>query len=577
MQKKLTYLLFFVCFSVSQAQVCPELIGPLDGETEVSVTSAISWRKTGGQIFLISLGTTPGGTDIIDRKTSGTQATFTPPLGLPEKTRVYVSLQVIDGNFGSFDCEIGSFVTEDVTDTPSCTTLRDPLNKAVFVREEVNIVWNYAPLATGYRITLGTSPDRNDIVENLNVGNQLFYDPPSDLPLNAIVYARIVPYNENGVSIALCPEESFAIRMVTSNLDCTKLTYPKDGDVDIPKSLALEWEPISGATGYKISIGLSPFPVDIFYSAFIDTNSTTVLDLESTHKYWVRIVPYNDAGEAVGCTLESFTTIVDCGPFTDDLTGEIVILKPKITLPSEISICDSQLPYTLNAVDRADGYRWFKIESDGTTNLISETNEAQIDEDGTYLFEAYDRVALFESVIECSNAMEITVVLQEGPTIISATATVQSENLTIVVNIEGPGQYEYSLDGVEGPYQDSNVFEDLPAQSYTAYVRDRDGCGISKRLVQEEFSTDGFPKFFTPNGDGINDFWQFKLVSETRKKELGPITIYNRYGILLLQIEPQSKGWDGTLNGRPLPASDYWFSVFIEEGKQFKGHFALMR
>ncbi|WP_396191792.1 T9SS type B sorting domain-containing protein [Flavobacterium sp.] len=41
-----------------------------------------------------------------------------------------------------------------------------------------------------------------------------------------------------------------------------------------------------------------------------------------------------------------------------------------------------------------------------------------------------------------------------------------------------------------------------------------------------------------------------------------------------------SEGWDGTFNGQPLPATDYWFTVdFMEQGtsRQFKAHFALKR
>ena len=40
-------------------------------------------------------------------------------------------------------------------------------------------------------------------------------------------------------------------------------------------------------------------------------------------------------------------------------------------------------------------------------------------------------------------------------------------------------------------------------------------------------------------------------------------------------------GWDGMLNGRPLPASDYWFSVELKDKKGEvrikKGHFSLVR
>ncbi|MFY0483764.1 T9SS type B sorting domain-containing protein [Flavobacterium sp. PLA-1-15] len=39
-------------------------------------------------------------------------------------------------------------------------------------------------------------------------------------------------------------------------------------------------------------------------------------------------------------------------------------------------------------------------------------------------------------------------------------------------------------------------------------------------------------------------------------------------------------GWDGTYNGQPLPATDYWFTLdYEEEGirKEFKAHFSLKR
>lgn len=578
MKRVLLHILLFVSLGFAQAQICPQLIGPFDDEENVAVTTEIKWENlTGQSIFLISLGTTPGGTEIIDKKTSGTFANFTPPKGLPERTRIYVSLTVIAEDLMSFDCEIGSFTTEDVILPPSCTTLRDPLNNAIFVREEVNIVWNYAPLATGYRITLGTSSGGSDIIEDFNVGNALFYDPVNDLPLNSKVYVKIVPYNENGQPTVICDEESFATRTVSNSLECTSLSYPVDGAIEIPKSIALQWNPVNGADGYKVSLSISPFPIDVFYTAYIEDTKTEVLELESTHKYYVTIVPYNDAGEASGCTNESFTTVVDCGPFTDDLTGEIVILNPITTLQDQIALCNNQLPKVVTAPDRADGYRWYKINSDGTTDLISETKVVELFKPGTYLYEIYDKAVLFERTIECSSTSEFSVVMDEGPRITQALALENFNYLEITIEVEGEDTYEYSLDGSEGPFQESNRFENLPLGSYTAFVRTKDGCGVSQSPVQQNIAEDDFPKFFTPNGDGINDIWQFRADTTAKKKQIGAISIFNRYGVFLLQITTDSKGWDGTINGRPLPASEYWFEALIDGERDFNGHFSLKR
>ena len=38
-----------------------------------------------------------------------------------------------------------------------------------------------------------------------------------------------------------------------------------------------------------------------------------------------------------------------------------------------------------------------------------------------------------------------------------------------------------------------------------------------------------------------------------------------------------SKGWDGNYRGTPLSSDDYWFMVYLEDGRILKGHFALKR
>ncbi|WP_138435005.1 T9SS type B sorting domain-containing protein, partial [Winogradskyella algicola] len=86
-----------------------------------------------------------------------------------------------------------------------------------------------------------------------------------------------------------------------------------------------------------------------------------------------------------------------------------------------------------------------------------------------------------------------------------------------------------------------------------------------------------YPKYFTPNGDGIHETWNIEGIGSTAK-----IYIFDRYGKLLKQISPQGQGWDGTFNGNNMPSSDYWFTVeYLEpltnQIKEFKAHFTLKR
>ena len=85
------------------------------------------------------------------------------------------------------------------------------------------------------------------------------------------------------------------------------------------------------------------------------------------------------------------------------------------------------------------------------------------------------------------------------------------------------------------------------------------------------------PSFFTPNGDGINDFWQFIPPVETGENNVSVIFIFDKFGSLLAQIAPNTDGWNGSFNGKSLPESDYWFKAFSTNNKIIKGHFSLKR
>jgi gliding motility-associated-like protein len=142
------------------------------------------------------------------------------------------------------------------------------------------------------------------------------------------------------------------------------------------------------------------------------------------------------------------------------------------------------------------------------------------------------------------------------------------ENNSITIFTYGQGNYEYSINGVD--YQDSNIFRNLESGQYQIYLKDKNGCGIATANV---FILN-YPKFFTPNGDGYNEYWNIKFsILEPKLK----VYIYDKYGKFIFQFNSKSNGWDGNYNGLPLPATDYWFEVHRENGKIHKGHFSLKR
>ncbi|RNC89390.1 MAG: gliding motility-associated C-terminal domain-containing protein [Allomuricauda sp.] len=152
----------------------------------------------------------------------------------------------------------------------------------------------------------------------------------------------------------------------------------------------------------------------------------------------------------------------------------------------------------------------------------------------------------------------------------------QTDPYNIEIVAVGTGDYEYAING--GEFQDDPIFRDVPPGINTVVINDKNGCGITEPI---EFLVVGYPKFFTPNGDGFHDNWNVLGVEVLTNPA---VFIFDRYGKLVKQLDATTLGWDGTYNGRPLPSSDYWFRLDYDRddsgvivATQVRRHFSLMR
>lgn len=474
-------LLLFGVFA--QGQNCSSLSEPRAGAVDVSVDTKVAWSEIPDIIgFVVSFGTTPGGGDIIRNRSSGLNNFYVPETGLPADTQVYVTIGYYKAGQDFTTCAVETFRTAAVTSPPKCTELVEPLNGSDNIAAETKLEWNYAPTATGYFLSIGTTPNGIDVLDNLDVGNVLSFEPSGGLPADRPIY-------------------------VTLN-------------------------------------------------------------------------PYNDIGGATSCTEERFITtsvVIDCGPFFDYKTGQTVTLGPEIDFPDRIGLCTDQSATLIESSDTADGYRWYAINPDGTETLLSSNRFVDLANSGDYRYEAYNFVTRSTNTVECATSKTFTVNPSESAVITSIDENEITSGRRLNINITGDGNYEYALDNSEGPYQNSAVFENVSSDFHYIYVRDRNGCGITESSVQRNLSSTDFPKFFTPNGDNVNDFWQFILPEIKDEIILTALYIFDRYGNLLAELDLDSRGWDGKYLGRGLPSSDYWFKAVARNGQEVRGHFSLKR
>ena len=173
----------------------------------------------------------------------------------------------------------------------------------------------------------------------------------------------------------------------------------------------------------------------------------------------------------------------------------------------------------------------------------------------------------------CSRTRTFTVVASDKAKITDVKIVDLAELNSITVSVAASlGDYVYALDDENGNYQTDHVFENVSAGIHTVYIKDLNGCGIERK----EVAVLGIPNFFTPNNDGNNDYWNIKGANASFNANT-IIYIFDRYGKLVKQISPKDQGWDGTFTGQPMPASDYWYSIQLEDSRVVKGHFSLKR
>ncbi|APQ18260.1 T9SS type B sorting domain-containing protein [Maribacter hydrothermalis] len=573
----LSFVALVLSISQITAQDCPELLSPLNGSVSAPLNSTISWEPiTGVPGYILSLGTTEGGNDILNQRNVGSANSYTPATGLPENTEIFVTITLFFFNQPNIVCNSQSFTTTTLSEAPNCTTINFPQENAIDVNTGTSINWSASPSATGYFLSIGTSINGGEIIDNLDVGNNLSYTPPVDLPEETTIYITIIPSNRIGVSSG-CSTSQFTTTTKAILPVCSSMLSPYNGETNIPLSPVLEWNPVPNATGYRVTIGTSPLESNILNDAIFFKTSTVVIDFEPNRTFFITIVPFNDAGDAVGCTQETFSTLLGCGPYFNPLTGELQVLNPEITFPDTVSICTDTPSTNIYASDKADGYRWFKVDRSGNETLISSTNEVSITESGEYIYEAY---SLFEdtgNIYECASSKIFTVVSSQEPMIDNVNVTDNGNSLNYEIITVESGNYEYALDDKNGDYQNSNRFNEISIQNHIVYVRDKGGCGITEKLIEHDLSVEGFPAFFTPNGDGINDFWQFVPQEKSSEEMVQTIWIFDKFGMLLTKMSPKSEGWNGILNGKSVPESDYWFKALSNNNKIIQGHFSLKR
>jgi gliding motility-associated-like protein len=131
------------------------------------------------------------------------------------------------------------------------------------------------------------------------------------------------------------------------------------------------------------------------------------------------------------------------------------------------------------------------------------------------------------------------------------------------------------------------VASPVETTTYTLTVEDANGCRTTAevRIVVDNARTVYIPNAFSPNGDGVNDFFML-FGGNDRIRQIDRLLIFNRWGGQVFEAGPlmpgdEQAGWDGTHNGLQSASGVYVFfaEITFNDGvtEIFKGEVVLMR
>ncbi|RSK41785.1 T9SS type B sorting domain-containing protein [Mangrovimonas spongiae] len=333
---------------VADPPSCVTMTTPTNGETSVSINTTLSWSSASGlpNGYVLSVGTTPGGTEIIDNEDVGLSTFYNTLPVLDYSTTYYVSIIPYNDNGPAVDCEEQTFTTGADPNAPVDCASGTPINVVHCYTNGDTTTWNFqsssgAPLNVFFNSGgIESCCDEIFIYDGTDNTGTLLYGGNNGGDLAGL------SINSTGDSIFIEIDADSSVSCDSGSTCCTtpwnfdvscidetavpncnaSLLSPTNGETDVNENSDITWSAASViVTGYTLSIGTTPGGTDVVNNLDVGnvlTYDPGTLAYETT--YYVTIVPYNDNGPAVNCAEYSFTTRNDPNQIVDCSTNEVI-------------------------------------------------------------------------------------------------------------------------------------------------------------------------------------------------------------------------------------------------------------
>lgn len=234
---------------------------------------------------------------------------------------------------------------------------------------------------------------------------------------------------------------------------------------------------------------------------------------------------------------------------------------PTINPLGPTSFCDGD-SVELSASPLPAGYNWSTGED--SQNII-------VKEDGNYQLTV-------TSGFGCTDTSSIDITVWELPEVVAYKDTTISKGYSVYLSATGAVFYEWTPEfDLESPSSPETKATPLDSTRFIVTGTDLNGCVNTDSvtvLVLEDYKVEA-TNVITPNGDGVNDFWEIINVETYPDVE---VKIYNRYGNEMYSSQQYQNDWDGRYEGNDLPEGTYYFTITFEgSDKIYKGAVSILR
>lgn len=205
---------------VTSAPTCTTVSAPADAATGISVTPTITWGAAGGATsYTLNVGTTAGGVDVINGLDVGGVTTYSIPSATPlnYSTQYYVTVIPKNSIGSASGCSSSSFTTRNII----CPTVTAPSSGAIGQSLTPTITWDAIAVATGYKLSVGTTAGGTDVMNNQDVGNVTSYMFSTPLIPATTYYYTVNSYNATSTSSS-CTERTFTTVCGATNVPYTQ-------------------------------------------------------------------------------------------------------------------------------------------------------------------------------------------------------------------------------------------------------------------------------------------------------------------------------------------------------------------